>query len=75
MTKVTFTMSMSLDGFTDRPNASADEPLGRGGEVLHEWATGEDERNRGFLEEAMGGAGAVIADRRTFDLSLPFLGI
>jgi hypothetical protein len=38
MTKLTFDISMSLDGFTAGPNQTLDEPLGRGGEGLHEWA-------------------------------------
>ena len=46
MSKVTFDMSMSLDGFIRAADPTADEPLGSGGERLHEWAFGEDERDR-----------------------------
>lgn len=74
MTKVTFTMSTSLDGFINGPRADAAHPLGVGGDVLHDWAMGDDERNRSFLEDAMGGVGAVICGRTTYDLSLPFWG-
>ena len=30
-------ISMSLDGFVAGPNATLEEPLGKGGERLHEW--------------------------------------
>jgi dihydrofolate reductase len=33
-------ISMSLDGFVAGPNPSLEEPLGGGGELLHEWAVG-----------------------------------
>ena len=29
---------MSLDGFVAGPNPTLEEPLGAGGELLHEWA-------------------------------------
>ena len=31
-------ISVSLDGFVAGPNQSLEEPLGQGGELLHEWA-------------------------------------
>jgi dihydrofolate reductase len=37
MTKVTAEISVSLDGFVAGPNATLEEPLGQGGELLHEW--------------------------------------
>jgi dihydrofolate reductase len=49
--------------------------LGDGGQRLHEWAFGEDERNRELLEEAVNFVGAVIAGRRTYDLSIPWWGV
>jgi dihydrofolate reductase len=49
-------------------------PLGVGGERLHEWAFGEDERDRGVLAEGGQGVGAVIAGRRTYDASVAFWG-
>jgi dihydrofolate reductase len=36
--KVLAEISMSLDGFVAGPNPSLEEPLGEGGELLHEWA-------------------------------------
>ena len=35
---VTSTISMSLDGYVAGPNQSLENPLGEGGERLHEWA-------------------------------------
>ena len=70
MTKVIFDISMSLDGFVTASNVRPEEPLGDGGRRLHEWACGEDERNRELLEEAVNFVGAVIAGRRTYDLSV-----
>ena len=70
MTKVIFDISMSLDGFVTASNVRPEEPLGDGGRRLHEWAFGEDERNRELLEEAVNFVGAVIAGRRTYDLSV-----
>jgi dihydrofolate reductase len=38
MPRLTLDISMSLDGFVAGPNPSLEEPLGEGGERLHEWA-------------------------------------
>src|SRR4051794_25323330 len=40
MGAVRFSLSMSLDGFIAGPNPSVEEPLGQGGEQLHDWAFG-----------------------------------
>jgi dihydrofolate reductase len=74
MTKVIFDMSMSLDGFVKASNATPEEPLGEGGERLHEWGFGEDEREREVLASVVEGSGAIIAGRRTYDDSLPWWG-
>src|SRR5215203_5034364 len=74
MTRVIFDISMSLDGYMTATNVSAEEPLGDGGQRLHEWAFGEDEHNRELLAEAVDSVGAVIAGRRTYDLSVPWWG-
>ena len=37
MGKVKFTQTMSLDGYTAGPEQTREEPLGEGGEELHEW--------------------------------------
>jgi dihydrofolate reductase len=72
MSKVTFNISMSLDGFITAANRTVQEPMGPGGEVLHAWAFGEDPVNREYMESAVGATGAVIAGRRTYDDSLPW---
>jgi dihydrofolate reductase len=74
MTKVTVDMSMSLDGFIRAADPTADEPLGVGGEELHKWALGEDERDRAVLAEGGKDVGAVIAGRRTYDDSVRWWG-
>ena len=75
LTKVIFDMSMSLDGFVKASNATPEQPLGEGGERLHEWGFGGDERDREVLAaQAEGGSGAIIAGRRTYDDSLPWWG-
>lgn len=38
ISKVRCHISISLDGFVAGPNQSLDNPLGEGGERLHEWA-------------------------------------
>ena len=53
MTKVIFDISMSLDGFVTASNVRPEQPMGDGGQRLHEWVTGGDERNRELLAEAM----------------------
>ena len=74
MTNVIFDISMSLDGFVTASNVRSEEPLGDGGQRLHEWAFGDDERNRELLAEAVNFVGTVIAGRRTYDLSAPWWG-
>jgi dihydrofolate reductase len=74
MGKVIFDMSMSLDGFVKASNATPEQPLGDGGERLHEWGFGEDERDREVLAGGVEGSGAIIAGRRTYDDSLPWWG-
>ena len=71
MTRVIFDISMSLDGFVNAANVRPEEPMGDGGQRLHEWAFGDDERNRELLAEAVDAVGAVIAGRRTYDVSVP----
>jgi dihydrofolate reductase len=40
MAKVVLDISTSLDGFVAGPNPTLEEPLGQGGERLHEWVVG-----------------------------------
>lgn len=74
MSKVVFDVSMSLDGFVKATGATPDEPLGKGGERLHEWAMGEDTVSRELLTTAVAEAGAFIGGRRTYDDSLRWWG-
>ena len=72
-------ISMSLDGFVAGPNATLDEPLGRGGELLHEWVYplkswreehgetgGETGGDDDVVAEHVAATGAVIMGRRMF---------
>jgi dihydrofolate reductase len=74
MGRVVFDTSMSLDGFMTGPNSRADEPLGDGGERLHEWAFAQDDPSRAYLQGLVASAGAVIAGRTTYEQSLPWWG-
>jgi hypothetical protein len=37
MTRLQYSVSISLDGFVAGPDQSVDNPLGVGGQLLHEW--------------------------------------
>lgn len=75
MTNVIFVISMSLDGYITAANRTPDEPMGQGGERLHEWMLNSDDmRNREMLSRGIGGIGAVISGRRTYDDSLKWWG-
>lgn len=43
MSKVSFDISMSLDGFITASKMRPDEPLGEGGQRLHDWAFASDD--------------------------------
>lgn len=79
MGKVIADISMSLDGFIAGPSATLKEPLGRGGEQLHEWgfklaawrnphgkSGGETGPDNDVIKEAMANNGAVIMGRGMF---------
>src|SRR3954470_3645772 len=79
MQKLTFEISMSLDGFVAGPNASLEEPLGGGGEQLHEWifglkswrephglSGGESGPDADLIAESIASTGATIMGRRMF---------
>ena len=74
-------ISVSLDGFITGPDDDSDQPLGAGGERLHEWvldlATFQERHGReggqtgpddDVLAEAFEGVGAYVMGRRMFDL-------
>ena len=67
MSKLILEITMSLDGFVAGPNQTLDEPLGAGGEELHQWAFaasawreshgisgGEDNADSDVIEESAG---------------------
>ena len=72
MTKVAYTMSMSVDGFVVGPHATKEEPLGRNGEFLHQWAFAGSPENAAFMARTMQNTGASICGRKTYDDSLAF---
>jgi dihydrofolate reductase len=77
--KVVVDITTSLDGFVAGPNPSLEEPLGRDGERLHEWATetkawrerhgvegGEESEDSDLVAEGVSAAGAFVMGRRMF---------
>jgi dihydrofolate reductase len=79
MSKVFCDLSMSLDGYVAGPNQTLEEPLGQGGEQLHEWAFrlksfrephgmegGESGPDDEVVREWLAGSGAVVMGRRMF---------
>jgi dihydrofolate reductase len=72
-------ITASLDGFVAGPNQTLDEPLGAGGEALHDWALatqswreshgregGETNVDDEVMAEHVGRIGATIMGRRMF---------
>jgi dihydrofolate reductase len=75
MSKVVLDVSMSLDGFIAGPNVREAEPMGDGGERLHEWMfrkgpDAEIEIDLGVRREFDATVGATVIGRRTFDLGV-----
>jgi dihydrofolate reductase len=79
MGRLIIDISMSLDGFVAGPDPSLEEPLGRGGERLHEWALGalswrerhgleggERTIDSELVDETISRAGATVMGRRMF---------
>ena len=79
MGKVILGISSSLDGFVAGPSPSLEQPLGEGGEDLHEWVVrlaswrerhgksgGETDPDDEVMAEAIAGTGAVLMGRRMF---------
>jgi dihydrofolate reductase len=80
MSKLKLTMTMSLDGFVAGPDQSERDPLGVGGEQLHEWLVslkafrethggeegGEVNASTPIAEEILGNTGATIMGRNMF---------
>ncbi len=79
MAKFRFQISVSADGFIAGPNPSEADPLGEGGEQLHEWVIklaawrephgregGEVNASTPVMEEALENVGAVVMGRGMF---------
>src|SRR5215208_2847718 len=79
MSAISCQISISLDGYVAGPNQSLDDPLGVGGERLHEWAfataswqehhgRGGGERNADsdVVDQVTAGIGAYIMGRNMF---------
>jgi dihydrofolate reductase len=79
MTKVTAQLTISLDGYGAGPNQSMENPLGEGGESLHEWMVatdtwkeqhgqegGEHSVDSDVAAEFSAGIGAYIMGRNMF---------
>ena len=79
MSRLRFRISMSLDGFVAGPDQSVENPLGVGGEGLHEWVLplaawrtahgkegGEVNESSRVVEEEVANIGATIMGRNMF---------
>jgi dihydrofolate reductase len=79
MSKLRFSISMSLDGYVAGPSQSLKDPLGVGGEGLHEWAVqlaafkeahgqkgGTVNASSAVMKEMFENVGAVIMGRNMF---------
>ena len=79
MSKVRFDIAMSLDGYVAGPGQSEENPLGIGGEELHQWAFklaswreahgregGEVNASSEVVAESQTGLGATIMGRNMF---------
>jgi dihydrofolate reductase len=77
--RLRFDISMSLDGFVAGPNQTEEDPLGEGGEQLHEWAFelaawrkphgqdgGEVNASTKVVEESLENLGAAVMGRNMF---------
>ena len=74
MGKVSYEVSMSLDGFIAGANVRLEAGVGDGGARLHEWGfNSEDPRSREIVEGWVS-TGAIIVGRTTYDLSIPYWG-
>ena len=76
---LTLEITMSLDGFVAGPNPSLEDPLGKRGEELHEWAFaaqawreahglegGEANADSDVIDEPLARTGATIMGRKMF---------
>jgi dihydrofolate reductase len=79
MSKLRFSVTISLDGYIAGPNQSIKNPLGVGGEALHKWAAelaafqrvhgkegGTVNASSAIMDEMFQNVGAVIMGRNMF---------
>lgn len=79
MARLICDISMSLDGYIAGPNQTLEQPLGEGGERLHEWTVGlqswrerhgmsggETGPDDDLVKESVAAQGAVLMGRRMF---------
>ena len=79
MSRLRFKISMSFDGYVAGPDQSVENPLGVGGERLHDWVVataywrsmhgldgGEVNDSSRFVEEGMAGIASTIMGRNMF---------
>ena len=90
MRKVTFDISMSLDGYITGPDNSSEHPLGENGEMLHQWLyrlaswrkrhgissgkINKVNKDAKVVEESFKSTGAVIMGRRMYDHGVKYWG-
>jgi len=88
--KVTFDISMSLDGYITGPDNSSEHPLGENGEMLHQWLyrlaswrkrhgissgkINKVNKDAKVVEESFKSTGAVIMGRRMYDHGVKYWG-
>jgi dihydrofolate reductase len=68
MGQVVVDITVSVDGYVTAPGADLEHGLGVGGEPLHEWVMNGTGADRGVLDAAFHGTGAVVMGRRLFDI-------
>jgi dihydrofolate reductase len=79
MSRLRLKISMSLDGFVAGPHQSLKDPLGKGGERLHDWVIpltawreahglegGEVNESSAVVEESTRNIGATVMGRNMF---------
>jgi dihydrofolate reductase len=79
MSKLKLNIAMSIDGFVAGPDQSPENPIGVGGQELHQWLLplkafreshgeegGEVNASTRFAEDILAGAGATIMGRNMF---------
>ena len=76
MSELRVSISMSLDGYTAGPNQSPEEPLGVGGESLHDWVVSLAAFKRGHAggDEGEVNESTPIVERRTENVGATIMG-